>query len=55
MMAALRAQAQAAAAQRFPYLFRQTLWKTLRSTERQIKKIELMVEYLVACGFQASQ
>ena len=42
MMTALGAQAQAAAAcaamqdwQRFPYLLRQTLWETLRSTERQ--------------------
>ena len=59
MMTALGAQAQAAAArsamqdwQRFPYLLRQTLWETLRSTERQIKKIELMVEYLVACGLR---
>jgi hypothetical protein len=59
MMTALGAQAQAAAArsamqdwQRFPYLLRQTLWETLRSTERQIKKIELMVEYLLACGLR---
>ena len=40
------------AAQRFPYLLRQTLWETLRSTERPIKKIELMVEYVVACGLR---
>ena len=59
MMTALGAQVQAAAArsamqdwQRFPYLLRQTLWETLRSTERQIKKIELMVGYLVACGLK---
>jgi len=56
MMTALGAQALAAAAraamQDWQYLLRQTQWETLRSTERQIKKIELMVGYLVACGLR---
>ena len=37
----------------FPILIAaNAIWETLRSTERQIKKIELIFEYLVACGLR---
>ena len=38
--------------QRFPYLLRRTQWQRLNSAEQQIKKIEMVVDHLVACGLR---
>ena len=59
MVAAMAAAEQASARrlsmqdwQRFPYLMRHTHWERLNSSESQMKKIEMLVDHMVACGLR---